>query len=189
MFYIIIISLSLFTIGIFFIPFNILFVVTAILFIMVIIFHFKKIKTFLKSLGMLSLILIPVFLLQIITHRQGVIWQLGRIKIYSEGFYHGLEAVLRVFSIFMMSYLMLKVWFPIDKYKEKYKHVTVFQIIILAIDIFPSLMKLLGGTIKTAIISGKREPHKIEKILELIDQSYQDLINQNLSLTKNNFEL
>lgn len=186
MFYIVLTSLSLFAIGIFFIPLKFLLMILPVFLVLIIISRPKEIAGFFKSFGLLILMIIPLFVIRLITHRQGEVLEWWKITIYSEGLELAVAGSVRIALLFSVSYLILKIWFPLQKYREQYAKMKLLRVVIQAVDLFPVLMRVLGETFKTIFTSGRKNPQKLEKLLRLIDRIYVN--EQESSTAKENSE-
>lgn len=170
MFIIAIISLSLLAAGIFFVPLPILAGGFGGLAVVDTIFA-KDRKGFFKTAALLCLTVVPVALVKLLTVKEGVEIPFFGLKLYSEGLTRSGVAALRVFDLFLLSYLFLKVLFPLEKYQEKYGKVYFFRVVFESLELFPELLKPLKEIFKSSK-SPEGRKGLAERLVRATDEVY-----------------
>jgi hypothetical protein len=175
MFYLIIISLSLFAVGIFFLDLAVCLWILPVLFIACVVTAIfvrrSQIKSLFKSLLFLLILLIPIFLVKLFTLKSGQVFNVWVFRIYSEGIYTATHSVVRIFILFLAVFLFLKLIFPLERYKDKYSHIPIFNIIFQSIELFPNIMSAVFAIFKRRDKNSKKRGRPL---IEAIDDLYVD---------------
>lgn len=172
MFYVITISLSLAAAGIFFAPAAVLAAALVPLILVDAIYSVPRKGGFLKTLGLLTLTVLPLSLVKILSIKEGVEFDvIGNWKVYSEGLRAAGLNALRVYDLFCVSWLLLKVIFPIEKFREKYRGLYPFRVIFESIELFPELLEPLGELFRTRKAGAAREGFA-KRTIRTIDEIY-----------------
>jgi hypothetical protein len=172
MLYFLIVSLSLFAAGIFFIPLNLIIPLLGLFLVLNLVFGFSEISSFLKNLAFLFILTLPIFLIKLFTIREGRIFSWWIFEIYSNALLDGITAVSRIFLLFLASFFLLKILFPIEKNREKYSRIRFFSVVFEAIELFP----LILGEFVSLVKKRKETNEKFgERVISLIDNLYISL--------------
>jgi hypothetical protein len=160
-------SLSLLAVGIFFIPEIVLAGMICAFFLLSVIIAPKKIPALLKQLLFLLVFLIPLFIIKSLVYSDGLIIRIGFISVYYEGMINGAVSSLRVFALFCAVFFTLKVMFPLEKYKDKYSKIRALAIVFWALEMFPEMTGAVGQVIK------ERRANNARGIGSLLDGLYR----------------
>jgi len=160
-------SLSLLAVGIFFIPEIVLAGMCALLILMSTIIAPKKIPALLKQLLFLLVFLIPLFIIKSLVYSDGQVIPFGFINIYYEGMMNGARSSLRVFTLFCAVFFTLKALFPLEKYKDEYSKIRALAIVFWALEMFPEMTGAVGQVIK------ERRANHAKGIASLLDGLYR----------------
>lgn len=174
MFYLIITSLSLFAVGIFFIDLTVCLWILPVLFIACLLIAIfvrpEQLKFLFKSILFLLLLLIPIFLVKLFTVKSGQIFHLWVFEVYSEGILTAVRSVVRILILFLMVFLFLKLIFPLEKYKDKYSHIPIFNIVFQSIELFPTILTVILAIFKRRDKNSKKRGRRL---VEAIDDLYK----------------
>ncbi|OHD55987.1 MAG: hypothetical protein A2Y33_11040 [Spirochaetes bacterium GWF1_51_8] len=165
-------SLSLYAIGIFFIPLWILAPITLLLIVAVLIADPAKFVRLSRQILFLTLFLAPLFIIKTLLHNQGEFYRIGMFVLYRDGMIEAGMASLRVVSLFCAVFLVLKIMFPFEKYRKRYAKVKVLAAVFMAMEMFPEIL----SEIKASLAVNKAKSEK--GFAALLDTLYERSIER-----------
>jgi hypothetical protein len=109
----------------------------------------------------------PIALIKLFTIKEGLAINISFITIYSEGIVQSGNAILRILILALISVIIFKSVFSLDKIKSsKYYQYTVVQILFLSIELYQEMIGGFANFIRARKISG---------IIQFIDKIYKSL--------------